>query len=240
MSQKLAISFRNGKGEEVAVLYKRWSAYTDTALEETMEIMKTMQKILVYSKDSNVSDLQVILQSLFETDPDLKISEFSNTEEDYQTKLAKTMDYLRNTVHLPETTLSKLFKNNFICSEYIYISKEGMAWAHEWALSTVTMTCSIEQNKIVVNDFGVVFKTTDKKLCDEMRWDGNYKTLTAQKLKQPKIYYRYSILKEKDMDIFKFGEYQKTIFDLMDRNIDAVIFDEGGKKGYEMMIKFIY
>lgn len=239
MSQKLAISFRNGKGEEVAVLYKRWSTYTETALVETMEIMETMQKILVYSKDSNVSDLQVILQSLFETDPDLKISEFSNTEEDYQTKVAKTMDYLRNTVHLPETTLSKLFKNNFICSEYIYISKKGMAWAKEWALSTVTMTCSIEQNKVVVNNFDVVFRTIDKELCNEKRWDVNYRTLTIPKREQPKMYYRYSILKEKDMDIVKFREYQKTIFDLMDRNIHAVIFDEGGKKGYEM-IEFIY
>ena len=198
-----------------------------------------MEKILAYSKDSNVSDLQVILQSLFEIDPDLKISEFSNMEEDYQTKVAKTMDYLRNTVHLPETTLSKLFKNNFICSEYIYISKEGMAWANKWARSTVTMTCSTEQNKVVVNNFGVVFKTTDKELCNETRWDVNYRTLTIQKLKQPKIYYRYSILKEKDMNIVKFREYQKTIFDLMDRNIHAVIFDEGGKKGYEM-IEFIY
>lgn len=239
MSQTLAISFRNGNGEEVAVLYRRWSAYTESALVETMEIMETTEKILAYSKDSNISDLQVILQSLFEIDPDLKISEFSNTEEDYQTKVAKTMDYLRNTVHLPETTLSKLFKNNFICSDYIYISKEGMAWANEWALSTVTMTCSIEQNKVVVNNFGVVFKTTDKELCNEKRWDVNYRTLTIPKLKQPKIYYRYSILKEKDMNIVKFREYQKTIFDLMDRNIHAVIFDEGGKKGYEM-IEFIY
>lgn len=231
MGARLVTSFIDGEGKRVATLYQHWSAYTQLALLTVQQIMERMEELIDFydSIGAKTSDLQIILQSILETQEGSQVKAYIGLDPALETE--KTLEYLREVVKLPMPIIGTLRKDKDGHLLYnrnagiIDICKDEMDDAYRWADGEVTITCSMKDHKVTATNFDVLGISHDKDELEEYE-DLGYKYISEPK--DPFGYAQYSILKNlytKELTIEQISECKNLVDYMLDNEIHRVVLD---------------